>query len=52
MMLLPTVTDSAYKTSILTKKTFYPHFNVQNMAKKGNLKSALYLESPEFLKIC
>ena len=34
MMSLPT--DSAY-TSILTrKKIFYPHLNVQNMAKKGN----------------
>ena len=63
MMSLPT--DSAYKTGILTKKKKkfkYPHFNVQNMAKKGNfclfqdilvaiLKSALYLESPELLKI-
>ena len=66
MMLL--LTDSAYKTGILTRKTkqnktFYPHFSVQNIAKKGNfrlfqailvaiLKSALYLKSPEFLKIC
>ena len=58
------LTDSENKTSILTrKKRCYPHLSVQNMAKKGHfrlikdifvaiLKSALDLESPEFLKIC